>query len=59
MVQNECGISELKFKPIRINKKGQIVEELTENVSHVSEVQEKDNNLWLGYVVFSYVRVLH
>ena len=51
MAQNNCGIPELKVKSIRINKEGHIVEELTEDVGPVSEVQEKDNDLWLGYVI--------
>ena len=36
-----------------------MVEELTEDVGPVSEVQKTDNGLWLGYVVFSFVGVLH
>ena len=59
VAQNNCGIPELKVKPIRINKEGQIVEELADDVGPVSEVQEKDNGLWLGSVVFPYVGVLH
>ena len=59
MAQNNRGIPELKVKPIKINKEGQMVEELTEDVGPVIEVQEKDNGLWLGYVIFSYVGVLH
>ena len=35
------------------------MEELIEEVGSVSEVQEKDNGLWLGSVVFSYVGVLN
>ena len=59
VAQNKIGIPELKVKPIKINKEGQMVEELTEDVGPVIEVQEKDNGLWLGYVIFSYVGVLH
>ena len=59
MTQNNCGIPELKVQPIKINKEGQMVEELIEDVGPINEVQEKDNGLWLGYVVFSYVGVLH
>ena len=53
MVQNNCGIPRLKFKPIRINKEGQMVEELTEDVGPMSEVQEKYNGLWLfcGFLI--------
>ena len=35
------------------------MEELTEDIGPDSEVQEKDIGLLLGYVVFSYVGVLH
>ena len=59
VAQNNCRIPELKVKPIKINKEGQMVEKLTEDVGPVSEVQEKDNGLWLGHVIFSYVGVLH
>ena len=35
------------------------MEELSEDVGPVSEVQEKDNSLWLGSVIFPYISVLN
>ena len=59
VAQNNCGIPELKVKPIRLNVEGKIVEELSQDVGPVSEVQEKDNSLWLGSVIYSYVGLLN
>ena len=35
------------------------MEELSEDVGPVSEVQEKDNGLWLGSVILLYIGVLN
>ena len=45
VAQNKCGIPELKVKPIKLNEQGKIVEELSQDVGPVSEVQEKNNSL--------------
>ena len=45
MGQNNCGILELKVKPIRLNKEWKMVEELGEDVGPMSEVQNKENDL--------------
>ena len=59
VAQNNCGIPELKVKPIKLNEQGKIVEELSQDVGPVSEVQEKNNSLWLGSVIYSYVGLLN
>ena len=45
MGQNNCGILELKVKPIRLNKEWKMVEDLGEDVGPMSEVQNKENDL--------------
>ena len=57
VAQNNYGIPELKVKPIRLDEQRKIMEELSQDVSPVSALQEKDNILWLGYVIYSYVWV--
>ena len=52
---NNCERLELKVRPVRFNKEGKIMEELSEDIGPVSEVQEKYNGLWLGYVILSYI----
>ncbi|KAJ9707538.1 hypothetical protein PVL29_002534 [Vitis rotundifolia] len=59
VVQNNCGISELKVRPVKLNKEGKVMEEISEDVGPVSEFYEKDNSLWLGSVILSYVGVLN
>ena len=34
------------------------MEELSQDVGPVSEVQEKDNSLWLGSVIYFYIGLL-
>uniref|UniRef100_F6HW34 Strictosidine synthase conserved region domain-containing protein n=1 Tax=Vitis vinifera TaxID=29760 RepID=F6HW34_VITVI len=45
VAQNNCGRPEVKVRPVRLNKEGKIVEELSVDVGPLSEVQEKDNSL--------------
>ncbi|CBI28988.3 Protein strictosidine synthase-like 10 [Vitis vinifera] len=59
VAQNNCGRPEVKVRPVRLNKEGKIVEELSVDVGPLSEVQEKNNSLWLGYVILSYIGVLN
>ena len=59
VAQNNCGRPELKVRSVRLNEEGKIMEELSEDVGPVSEVQEKDNSLWLGSVIFPYISILN
>ena len=59
VAQNNCGRPEVKVRPVRLNKEGKIVEELSVDVGPLSEVQEKNNSLWLGSVILSYIGVLN
>lgn len=59
VAQNNCGIPELKVKPVKLNGEGKVIEELNEDVGPLSEVQERDNGLWLGSVVLSYIGLLN
>ncbi|KAJ9707535.1 hypothetical protein PVL29_002531 [Vitis rotundifolia] len=59
VAQNNCGRPELKVRSVKLNKEGKIMEELSEDVGPLSEVQEKDNGLWLGSVILPYLGVLN
>ena len=44
---------------MKLNEEGKIMEELNQDIGPVSEVQEKDNSLWLGSVIYSYLGLLN